>query len=89
MGKLATIFWGPSKIRVIRGSLMVQWVKELTLSPLWLWLLLLYGFKHWPRNFQMLQTWPKKKKKKSPTIHNKNFPVLWSVEKTCLVKIMC
>ena len=40
----------------------VQWVKDLALLQLWpqLWL----GFNLWPRNFHMLQGWPKKKKKK-------------------------
>ena len=37
------------------GSLMVQRVKDLAFSLLWLRL------SPWPRNFYMLQMWPKKK----------------------------
>ena len=41
-------------------SLVAQWVR----NPVYLWLLLWLGFQPWPRNFYMLQAWPKKKKKK-------------------------
>ena len=34
---------------------MVQWVKDLSLSRLWLWLQLCHGFDPWPGNFHMLQ----------------------------------
>ena len=43
---------------------MVQQVKDLALSLLWLGLLLWHGFDPWPRSFYMLKAWPKKKKKK-------------------------
>ena len=39
---------------------MTQWVKDLALSLLWLWLQLWCGFDPWPRNFRMPWTWPKK-----------------------------
>ena len=48
-----------------RSSLVVQLVKDLVLSLLWLWLLLQRGFDPWPGKFCMLQVQPKKKKKKS------------------------
>ena len=35
------------------SSLMVQWVKKLALSLLWLRSLLWHGFDSWPRNFRM------------------------------------
>ena len=38
-----------------------QWVKDLALSLLWLWLLLWFGFDPWPGNFHMPQMQPKKK----------------------------
>ena len=43
------------------SSLMVQGVKDLTLSLQWLMLLLWLGFDPWPSNSHMLQAWPKKK----------------------------
>ena len=43
---------------------MAQWVKDLALSLLWLWLLLWLGFDPWPGNFHMLQVWPKNKRQK-------------------------
>ena len=36
---------------------MTQWVKDLALSLLWLWLQLLLGFSPWPGNFCMPQAW--------------------------------
>ena len=42
---------------------MAQWVKNMVLSPLWLWLQLWLGFNSWPGSFHM-QVWPGKKKKK-------------------------
>ena len=39
---------------------MAQWIKDLSLSLLWLWLLLWCGFDPWPGNFRML---PKEKRK--------------------------
>ena len=41
---------------------MVQWVKDLGLSLLWLRSLLWHGFDYWPGDCCMLQEWPKKKK---------------------------
>ena len=43
-----------------RSSLEAQNVKDLALSLLWLGSLLWYGFDPGPRNFCMLQVWPKK-----------------------------
>ena len=43
-------------------SLVVQWVKELALSLLWLGLLLWIGLDPWPGNIYMPQAWPKKGK---------------------------
>ena len=40
--------------------LVAQWVKDLVLSQLWLWLLLWHGFDTWPWNFPTLWVWPKK-----------------------------
>ena len=34
---------------------MAQWVKDLALSLLWLWLSLWCGFDPWPENFQVLR----------------------------------
>jgi len=36
-----------------RTSLVTQWVKDLALSLLWLWLELWHGFDPWARNFCM------------------------------------
>ena len=33
---------------------MAQWIKDPTLSQLWLWLQLQHGFDPWPGNFHML-----------------------------------
>ena len=44
------------------SSQMAQWVKDLALSLLWLWLLLWGRFNPWPGNFYMPWAWPKKKK---------------------------
>ena len=41
---------------------MVQWVKDLALSLLWLGSLLWCQFKPWPRNFHMPQVQPKNSK---------------------------
>ena len=41
-------------------SLVVQWVKDLSLSLQWLGLLLGDGFDPWPRNFHMPQVQPRK-----------------------------
>ena len=43
---------------------MVQQVKELALSLLWLWLLPWRGFDPWLRNFCLLWVQPKKKRKR-------------------------
>ena len=43
---------------------MAQWVKDLTLSLLWLGSLLQCGFDPWPGKFRMLQDVARKKKKK-------------------------
>ena len=42
----------------LRSSLVVQWVKDLSLQ--WLRSLLWCGFCLWPRNFYMLQMWQNK-----------------------------
>ena len=42
---------------------MAQWVKDLTLSLLWLGSLLQCGFDPWPGKFRMLQDVARKKKK--------------------------
>ena len=44
---------------------MAQQVKNLALSLQWLWLLLWHRFNPWPRNFLLLQMWPKKNKKQN------------------------
>ena len=44
----------------LESSLVAQWVKDLALSLLWLRSLLCQGFRPWPRNFHLLQMWPKK-----------------------------
>ena len=44
------------------SSLVVQWVKELVLTLLWLRLLLWRRFDPQPRNFRMARVWPKKEK---------------------------
>ena len=41
---------------------MAQWVKDLTLSLLWLGSLLQCGFDPWPGKFRMLQDVARKKK---------------------------
>ena len=46
------------------SSLVAQWVKDLGLSPLWLWSLLWFRFDPWPGNVYVLWAQPKKKKKK-------------------------
>ena len=46
-----------------RSSLVVQWVKDLALSLVWLELLLWREFNSWPGNFSMTRVHPKKKKK--------------------------
>ena len=43
---------------------MVQHVKDLALLQLWLRLQLGHRFDPWPGNFDMLQMWQKKKKRK-------------------------
>ena len=40
---------------------LAQWVKDLALSLLWLWLQLWCRFDPWPRNFCLLWVLPKKK----------------------------
>ena len=47
------------------SSLVTQWVKDLVLLLLWLWLLQWCEFSHWPGNFHMPWAWSKKKKKYS------------------------
>ena len=44
------------------SSLVVQWIKDLVLSLLWLRLLLWHRFNPWPRNFHMPWMHPKRKK---------------------------
>ena len=43
---------------------MAQWVKDSALSQQPLGSLLWRGFSPWPRNFHILQAWPKKEKRK-------------------------
>ena len=38
-----------------KSSLVAQWIRDLMLSLLWLWLQLQHGFDPWPRNFCMPQ----------------------------------
>ena len=52
------------KIEIIQSSLVVQQVKDLVLSLLWLRPLLWHGFIPWPRIFCTPQVQPKKKKRK-------------------------
>ena len=47
------------------SSLVVQWIKDLTLSLQWLGLLLWHAFNPCPRNFHMPRVWPKNGGKKS------------------------
>ena len=42
---------------------MVRQVKDLALSLLWIRLLLWPEFDPWPKNFHVLQVWPKQKTK--------------------------
>ena len=39
---------------------VAQWVKDLALSLLWLWLQLWHRFHPWPGNFHLPQVWPEK-----------------------------
>ena len=48
------------KIKCERSAFMAQWVKDPTLSPLWLWLLLWCKFNPWLGNFCMPWMQPKK-----------------------------
>ena len=43
----------------MKSSHVVQWVKDLVLSLLWLRSLLWHGFDPWPRNFCLLRAQPK------------------------------
>ena len=43
---------------------MAQCIKDLSLSLLWLWLLLWCGFDPWPGNFRMLPKEKRKEKKR-------------------------
>ena len=53
----------PSGIKkVFVESLVAQWIMDLTLSLLWLWVLLWHGSDPWPGNFCMLWVWQKEKK---------------------------
>ena len=52
---------------------MVQWVKDPVLSLLWLGSLVWCGFGPWPRNFCVLQAWPKGKKKKMSLSRVENY----------------
>ena len=45
---------------------MVQWLNDLALSLLCLWLLLWRGLDSWPENFHLLGVWPKKRKRILP-----------------------
>ena len=69
--KLVYFFEKASKAR---SSLMAQWVKDLALSLLGLWLQLWLGFDPRLRNFHVLQMWPKNKQKKTLTIEGIDYP---------------
>ena len=47
------------KINHHQSSLVAQWVKNLSLSLLRLWLQLWHGFDPWPGNFHVLWSWQK------------------------------
>ena len=56
--------WRFSNVFVLKNYLersrhVVQWVKDLAVSLLWLWLQLWCGFDPWPRNLHMLEVWKK------------------------------
>ena len=51
------------KMNHLGSSLATQWVKDLALFLLWLWLQLWQGFHPWPRNFHMPRMQLEKKKK--------------------------
>ena len=51
------------------SSLVAQWVKDLALSLLWLWLLLWHKFSPWPGNFHM--SWAGLKK---------SFFIMWGMD---------
>ena len=55
-----------------RSSLVVQWVKDLALSLVWLELLLWREFDSWPGNFPMTRVHPKKKKKERKNCREKS-----------------
>ena len=52
------------------SSLVMQWVKDLALSLLWLGSLLWRRFDTWPGNFHMPWVQPKKEKRKKKDIEN-------------------
>ena len=49
------------------SSLVVQRVKDLVVSLLWLWSLLWHKFNSWAGNFRKLQPWPNKPQTKKQT----------------------
>ena len=53
------------RIRVVRSSLVVPWVRDLALSLQWLGSLLWHRLSPWSGNFHMPQTHPKNKKNKN------------------------
>ena len=53
-----------SKLARLLSSHVVQWVKDLALSLLWLWLRQWCGFSPWSGNVHVSPVWPKKEKKK-------------------------
>ena len=46
---------------MFQSSQVAQWIKDLVLSLLWLWLLLWHEFDPWSRKFHMTWACPKKK----------------------------
>ena len=66
------------------SSLVTQWVKDLVLLLLWLWLLQWCEFSHWPANFHMLWAWSKKKKKIQPSqrTHSRMLQLLRMLQQT-------
>ena len=62
-----------------QSSIMVQQVKDLSLSLEQLWSLLWPGFNPWPRDFHMPQAWPKKFVKNSPVKPSDLAFKLWDI----------
>ena len=74
-----------------KSSLVVQQIKDLVLSLLWLWLQLWHGFSPWLKNFCMLLAQQNKKqnrtKKREKNAFSEQNSVLLSVERSPFVVI--